>query len=69
MKKISIDNGNSFCTIYEAVHGQPWEVIVNAMNDEIKEIVNSEFPSCRKYDFLTRYLELTKENLIIKGEF
>ena len=64
MKRISIDNGANYITPEEAVQSGLWDVIVNFMDDETREAVAYE-----GYDdnvaFLTRYLELADDDLII----
>lgn len=64
MKRISIDNGHSFVTPEEAVKAMPWETIVNLMDDETREAVNAEWIDS-EVEFLTRYLELAPDDLIV----
>ena len=64
-RQISIDNGNSFVTPAEAIEGMYWNVIVNAMDDDIREAVHAELAPCTNEEFLTRYLELAPEDLIV----
>ena len=64
-KRISIDNGSTFITPAEAVKDMDWDVIVNAMDDEVREKVHTELAPCANTEFLNRYLELASENLII----
>jgi hypothetical protein len=65
MAKISIDNGNTDCGIKEAISNMDWDIIVSMMDDDIREQVHSELAPCTEEAFLTRYLELAKEDLII----
>lgn len=64
MKRISIDNGANYITPEEAVRSGLWDAIVNFMDDDTREAVAYE-----GYDdnvaFLTRYLELADDDLII----
>ena len=64
MKRISIDNGANYITPEEAVQSGLWDAIVNFMDDDTREAVAYE-----GYDdnvaFLTRYLELADDDLII----
>jgi hypothetical protein len=63
--KISVNNGNSFCTVKEALEKVGMEVIVSMMDDDTREAVHSELAPCTDEEFVTRYLELAPENLII----
>lgn len=65
MKNISIDNGYSTCTVKEAIQKVDWDVIVNFMDDEIRERVHMEIAPCTEEEFLTRYLELAEHDLVI----
>ena len=65
MKRISIDNGIHFVEPEEAVHGVDWDTIVHYMDDETREAVNAELAPCTEVEFLTRYLELANDDLII----
>lgn len=65
MKKVSIDNGKSFCTVDEAINSTDWDIIVNMMDDDIREQVHSELAPCTEEEFLRKYLELAKEDLVI----
>ena len=64
MKRISIDNGSHYVTPEEAVRDAYWDAIVNFMDDDTREAVAYE-----GYDdnvaFLTRYLELASDDLVI----
>ena len=65
MKRVSIDNGLHFVEPDDAVKALPWEVIVQNMDDEVRERVNNELAPCSEAAFLTRYLELAPADLII----
>ena len=65
MKRISIDNGTNFVEPKEAVSSIKWDTIVNYMDDETREKVHDEIAPCTELEFLTRYLELADDDLII----
>ena len=65
MKKISIDNGNSWTTPEAAIATLGLDVIVNYMDDDTRETVHSELAPCTEVEFLARYLELAPCDLII----
>ena len=62
--EISVDNGRSVCTPAEAVERMPWEVIVNAMDDETREAVAREGID-DNVEFLTRYLEIAPFDITV----
>lgn len=62
--EISVDNGRSVCTPAEAVERMPWEVIVNAMDDETREAVAREGIDDNA-EFLTRYLEIAPFDITV----
>ena len=61
---ISIDNGHSFISPADAIAQMPWDVIVNAMDDDTRETVHAEGIDTEE-EFLTRYLDLAPSDLII----
>ena len=65
MARISIDNGMSYVGADEAVRGMDWDAIVQMMDDETRESVAEELAPCTEVEFLSRYLELADEDLII----
>lgn len=65
MKRVSVNNGNSYCTVQEAINSVDWDVIVNYMDDDTREQVHNELAPCTEEEFLARYLELAKEDLVI----
>lgn len=65
MSRISINNGNSFCSVREAVNNMEWGVILNMMDRGVMSQVHDEIAPCTNEDFLARYLELAGEDLII----
>ena len=74
---ISLDNGHSYMTAKEAmpeiVERNLWDAIVDSMNDDIRELVCQEsdwqptinHPEYDQEMFLTRYLELDPNDMII----
>jgi len=65
MKRISINNGNSFVTVAEALKKFDLETIANYMDDEARETANSNVAPCDDETFLTEYLKIANEDLII----
>ena len=65
MKRISIDNGNTYCTAAEAIAQIGIETIVNYMDDDIMESVNYDIAPCSDIDFLSEYLSRAGDDLII----
>lgn len=64
-RKISTDNGHSFCTPEEALQEYSLDTIATYMDDDTRERVHYELAPCSDIEFLTRYLELSTEDLII----
>jgi len=65
MKKLSIDNGNSYTTKFsKAIKKLGWDTIVNFMDDDIREKATNIAP-CTDREFLIYYLKLANDNLII----
>lgn len=68
MAQISIDNGLSFNgpeELSELPLEEFWDALVEMMDDDIRERVHYELAPCTDEDFLRRYLELAKEDLIL----
>lgn len=63
--KISVDNGRRWVTPEEAIETMPWDIIVAAMDDRYREYIHNEASPCSDQEFLTRYLEVSPENIII----
>lgn len=67
--KISLNNGRTFTDAREAMPAIEqrglWETVVNLMDDETREKVCAELAPCSELEFLTRYLELAREDLVI----
>lgn len=68
-KKISLDNGIHFADAHDAIREimdrNLWDAIVNMMDDGVRDAVADELAPCTEEAFLTRYLELAQEDLII----
>lgn len=68
MAQISMDNGLTFHDpeeLSELPLGEYWDTLVEFMDDDIREQVHEELAPCTDEDFLRRYLELAKEDLIL----
>lgn len=78
MKQISIDNGAHFLEPEEAIKAMQergeedgvlfsdlWQVVADMMDDDTRETVHSELAPCTELEFLTRYLELADDDLIV----
>ena len=65
MTRISIDNGYSFCSPAEAIDGVGMAAIAALMDDDTREAVHNDIAPCTELDFLTRYLEIAPDDLII----
>jgi len=64
MKRISVDNGNTFISPKEAIERVGFEEIESFMDDDLMEKVHSlEFEGDQ--EFLEKYLELSDHDLII----
>ena len=68
-REISLDNGLTFTSAHDAMPEilrlNLWDAIVNLMDDEVRERVHAELAPCTEEEFLTRYLELAEENLVL----
>lgn len=65
IKRISIDNGNTYCTAEEAIAQIGIDTIVNYMDNDIRESVNYDIAPCADIDFLNEYLSRADDDLII----
>ena len=63
MSRLSLDNGPKDLSDLEI--GPYWDALVEMMDDDIRERVHYELAPCTDEDFLRRYLELAKEDLIL----
>ena len=65
MAQISIDNGRSYVTASEALETISLDTMLNYMDDDTREAVHNEISPCTDAEFLTRYLELAPDDLVI----
>ena len=65
MAQISIDNGHSYVTASEALETISLDTMLNYMDDDTRETVHRELAPCTDVEFLTRYLELAPDDLVI----
>lgn len=68
MSRLSLDNGLIFFDpkdLSDLEIGPYWDALVEMMDDDIRERVHYELAPCTDEDFLRRYLELAKEDLIL----
>lgn len=60
--EISLDNGTNYLTADEAMpiidDRGLWETVVESMDAETREAVNSQLAPCSNLEFLRRYLEI-----------
>ena len=64
MARISVNNGNSFCTPEEALNVMSMETISEYMDDGIREAIHREMLES-EVDFLEKYLKIAEDDLII----
>ena len=66
---ISLDNGRTYLTAEEAmpeiIENNLWNVIVNMMDDEVREDVHADLAPCTELEFLAGYLRRAEEGLVI----
>lgn len=66
---ISLDNGRTWTTAEEAMdeinERNLWDVIVNMMDDDIREAVNADLAPCTDEEFLADYLRRSDDGLVI----
>lgn len=65
MKQISINNGHSYISPEEALKEISIETMANYMDDDAREQTAAELAPCSDVEFLTRYLEIAPDDLII----
>jgi hypothetical protein len=69
MKNFSIDNGltkgNEPEFLTSRLAKTDWDVVVNAMDNNIREVVHNRNVKYSNLSFLCAYLRLSKEDLII----
>lgn len=64
-KGISIDNGYHFVSPAEALESISLDVMAAYMDDDAREQTHYELAPCTDLEFLTRYLEIAPDDLII----
>lgn len=68
-KYISLDNGHTYTTAADAMQEindrHMWQLIVDLMDDDAREQVAAELAPCTELEFLSRYLEVASDNLVI----
>ena len=67
---VSLDNARTYLDAEEAmveIEERPylWDVLVDAMDDEIREAVHCDLAPCTKLEFLAEYLRRIEEDVII----
>ena len=66
---ISLDNRRTYLTAEEAmpeiIENNLWNVIVNMMDDEVREDVHADLAPCTELEFLAEYLRRAEEGLVI----
>lgn len=66
---ISLDNGRTWMTAEEAMdeinERNLWDVIVNMMDDDIREAVSADLAPCTDEEFLADYLRRSDDGLVI----
>ena len=65
MKRISIDNGRTFVTPGGALEQFDLDTIACYMDDEDRERTHLEIAPCTDLEFLTHYLKIAKNDIII----
>jgi hypothetical protein len=65
MKSISINNGNSFCTVEEALEHISIDIMATYMDDEAREATHLKCAPCSDAEFLAEYLKVAPRDLII----
>lgn len=69
MKKISLDNGQSYMEAHEAVSeimaNDLWDRVARFMDADTRETVHADLAPCTEEEFLTEYLRRAPEDLVI----
>lgn len=69
MKKISLDNGQSYMEAHEAVSeimaNDLWDRVARFMDADTRETVHAEFAPCTEEEFLTEYLRRAPCDLVV----
>lgn len=71
-KFVSVDNGNMFLDASELAEADNgywydagWDILVSFMDEDARNEANYELAPCTNIEFLTRYLELAPDDLVI----
>lgn len=66
---ISLDNGRTYLTAEEAmpeiIERNLWDMIVNLMDDDVREAVAYDLAPCTELEFLAEYLRRYEDGLVI----
>lgn len=65
MRKLSYNNGVTFCSVDEMLCRRDWDTIVSFMEDDAREEVHRKFAPCSAESFLRHYLEIAPYDLIV----
>lgn len=67
-KEVSLNNGATFYYVDELsddIIDKNWQLLTAAMDDDVREKVHLELAPCTNREFLTSYLKIATEDLII----
>jgi hypothetical protein len=69
-KYVSLDNGRTWldaAETIEAITEQPymWQMLVNIMDDDVREAVHRDLAPCTELEFLAEYLKRAEDDLVI----
>lgn len=69
-KYVSLNNGHSWLDAVETIEAiaeQPymWQLLVNIMDDDIREAVHRDLAPCTELEFLAEYLKRAEADLVI----
>lgn len=68
MARLSVNNGTSYIDLSELSDGDLetlFAPLANLMDDDAREQTHSELAPCTTREFMTRYLDLAKDDLLI----
>lgn len=65
MARVSIDNGNTYCTATEALEKYPLGIWCFYMDPDTMETVHNEIAPCTDLEFLERYIQIAPSDLVI----
>lgn len=63
--RISIDGGLSWTTPEKAIGKTRWEEITTAMDSRFRRIIEKESTPCSELEYLTKYLEIAIDDIIV----